>query len=167
MPVKPVVCNNTPLVAFWHLNGLTWLHDLYGEIIIPSAVHTEFLAVHTLTRQAALDKASWITVRSLSQPRQALLYAGLGRGEAEVLALAEELSAGLIIMDERRGRRYAERLGIPLTGTLGVLLLAKDEGLISVIAPFIQQLQQAGFYFSATLVTHVLRLANESATNLN
>jgi len=161
MPVKPVISNNTPLVALWNLQGLTWLRDLYGEVIIPTAVQTEFLAVHTSAREAALKQAPWIKITPIAQPRKVLIYAGLDQGEAEVLALADELSASLIIMDERRGRRYAQRLAIPLTGTLGILLLAKEEGLISAITPLIQQLQQVGFYFSTSLVANVLNLANE------
>jgi predicted nucleic acid-binding protein len=51
---------------------------------------------------------------------------GLDRGEAEVLALAEEREARLVVIDERKARRYAQRLGIPLTGTLGLLVAAKE-----------------------------------------
>ncbi len=77
-----------------------------------------------------MDETPWIKITPLANPRQALVYVGLDRGEAEVLALANERSARLVIIDERKGRRYAKRLGLPLTGTVGVLLTAKHSGLI-------------------------------------
>lgn len=123
-PSEPVILNNTPLVALWSLGQLGLLRDLYGEVLIPQAVYAEFLAVEGAVRQAALAEASWIKTTPLANPRQALVYLGLDQGEAEALALADEQSARLVIMDERKGRRYAKRLGLPLTGTVGVLLTA-------------------------------------------
>ena len=120
--VGPVILNNTPLVALWALGHLTLLRDLYEEVLIPQAVYEEFLAIERLSRQTALAEAPWIKVTPLLNPRQALVYVGLDRGEAEVLALANELSARLVVIDELKGRRYAKRLGLPLTGVVGVLL---------------------------------------------
>jgi len=103
----------------------------------------------------------WLQTVSLSDPRHALTYTGLDRGEAEVLALAVEHKARLVIMDERKGHRYAYRLGLPLTGTLGVLLLAKEEGLVTAVGPLIQQLLDQGLYFLPELVSRALSLAGE------
>jgi uncharacterized protein len=97
----------------------------------------------------------------LSFYTHALTYTGLDRGEAEVLALAVEHSARLVIIDERKGRRYARRLGLSLTGTLGVLLLAKEEGLVTAVAPLIRQLLDDGLHFSSDLVIRALTLARE------
>jgi predicted nucleic acid-binding protein len=66
-----------------------------------------------------------------------------------------------VILDERRGRRYAQRLGLPLTGTMGLLLLAKEKGLIADLAPLLTELQDAGLYLHPALVAQVLRLAEE------
>ncbi|MBE2201142.1 MAG: DUF3368 domain-containing protein [Anaerolinea sp.] len=163
MPAGPVILNNTPLVAFWLLDGLPWLRDLFGEVAIPTAVRYEFLAIESVARQEAIVKASWIQTRQLANPQQARIYVGLDRGESEVLALALEQSARLVIMDERRGRRYAQRLSLPLTGTLGILLLAKERGLITAVSPLIKQLQAGGMYFDTELVARVLELAGELA----
>ena len=75
--------------------------------------------------------------------------------------MAVEQSARLIIMDERNGRRYAQRLGLPLTGTLGVLLLGKEAGLITVVKPLIEQLEEAGLYLKPDLVSRVLHISGE------
>ena len=102
----------------------------------------------------------------LAQPRRALAFIGLDQGEAEVLTLAEEREARLVVIDERRGRRFAQRLGIPLTGTLGILLLAKGGGLIESVAVLIFRLQEAGLFLSSDLVRRTLELAGEQPDEL-
>ena len=91
-----------------------------------------------------------------------MVYTGLDEGEAEVLALAEE-TGGLVVMDERKGRRYAKRLELPLTGTLGILIFAKERGLILSVADVLTALQAAGLRLEPTLVPETLRLAGEGA----
>ncbi|MFQ5407932.1 MAG: DUF3368 domain-containing protein [Anaerolineales bacterium] len=161
MPVKPVVTNTTPLVSLWLLDRLDILRSLFGETIIPPGVQSEFLAAETAVREAALNSAPWIRVVKLSQPQRALVYSGLDHGEAEVLALAEEQEARLVIIDERSGRRFASRLRLPLTGTLGVLLLAKESGLVETIDPSIRTLRQSGMYLGEDLIERVLQIAGE------
>jgi hypothetical protein len=137
MPVPPVILNNTPLVALWSIDQLDLLNALFGTVWMPTAVAMEFLATETAVRRQALAQATWLQIVALTNPRHALTYSSLDRGEAEVLALAVEHEARLVIIDERKGRQYARRLGLPLTGTLGVLLLAKEKGLITTVAPLI------------------------------
>ena len=161
-PATSVILNNTPLVAFWVLGRLDLLRDLYGEVSIPAAVRNEFLAVERDAREAALVGAPWIKTVTLRQPRRALVYTGLDEGEAEVLALADEVG-GLVVMDERKGRRYAKRLGLPLTGTLGILLFAKESGLILSVADALTVLQAAGLWLDASVIAEALRLSGEAA----
>ena len=161
MPARPVILNNTPLVSLWLLDQLPLLQQLFSQVLIPTAVHDEFLAIEHSTRQQALAKSPWIQTTPLSNPQTAQMYIGLDRGESEVLALALERSARLVIMDERKGRRYAKRLDLPLTGTLGVLLLAKEKQLITAVSPLIEQLQANNLYFDPDLIQRVLQLAGE------
>ncbi len=161
MPDKPVIVNNGPLVALWSIERLDFLQDLYDEVLIPKSIHDEFLAAERSIRQETLKKAPWIKSTSLLHPRQAMVYTGLDLGEAEVLALAIERSARLVIMDERKGRQYARRLKLPLTGTLGVLLAAKNKGLTPVVAPLIDNLLEEGLYLGADVVAKALELAGE------
>jgi hypothetical protein len=165
MPKKPflgpVILNNTPLVAPWSIGHLMLLHDLYGDILIPQAIYQEFLATERAVRQAALDALPWIKKATLADPRQVLVYVGLDQGEAEVLALASERSARLVIIDELKGRRYAQRLGFPLTGTVGVLLTAKAQKLIPAVSPLIDQLLTEGLFLTPKLVESALKLAGE------
>jgi uncharacterized protein len=85
----------------------------------------------------------------------------LDRGEAEGIALALELEAELILLDEHEGRRTADRLGLSVVGIPGVLLEAKAKGLIDTIRPLLDALRMAGFYLSEPLYQRVLAIADE------
>ena len=161
VPAGPVILNNTPLVALWVLDRFELLRDLFGAIVIPSAVHMEFLATEMENRLPKLANSPWIEIESVQSQRTVRTFVGLDQGEAEVLALAIERSARLVVIDERRGRRFAERLNMPLTGTLGLLLLAKERALLTEIAPEIARLQRNGLYLSPALVNRALSMANE------
>jgi predicted nucleic acid-binding protein len=112
MPARPIIVNNTPLVALWVLNRLDLLRDLYEVVWIPEAVEREFVAIEVNARRLSLLQSPWIQVVRVSNPRLVLSYIGLDQGEAEVLALAVEHNAQLVVIDERKGRRYAQRLGL-------------------------------------------------------
>lgn len=161
MPDGPVILNNTPLVALSVLGRLDLPRPLFGQVLIPQAVLDEFLAVEAESRRKALAAAPWIRPVPLNEPRRALAYAGLDLGEAEVLALGEEHSARLLVIDERKARRYAERMGFSVTGTVGLLLLAKEKGLIASFTDELTRLQQAGLYLSPPLVAKAREIAGE------
>lgn len=164
MPEGPrlVVVNTTPIIALSLVGELGLLRSLYDEVVVPSAVETEVLAGgRDGIGSSELIEASWLRVASLQDARRADLLADLDRGEAEVLALAQELSADLVIIDERLARLHAKRLGLTLTGTLGVLLRAKQLGHVKAVAPLVARLRQGGIHLSDLVVTEVLALADE------
>jgi len=163
MPSEPVVLNNSPLISLWSLRRLDLLRDLFQEVLIPAAVEEEFLAKESSARRQALAEAPWIHSVELSDPRRALAYVGLDRGEAAVLALAEECEARLVILDDLKARRYAERLRLPVSGTVGILLLAKVAGRIDSLASCLNHLKEAGLFLSSDLVRRALQLAGEEA----
>src|SRR3989304_455642 len=161
MPAGPVVVNSTPLVAFWAIGRLYILHSLFSKIVIPPAVREEFLSTEKETRRKTLRDESWIRVIELENSNRTAAYAGLDEGEAQVLVLAEEQNASLVLIDEYKARRYAERLKLPLSGTLGVLLLAKEEKIIPAIAPLLKAILEVGLYLHDDLVEQVLKMAGE------
>ena len=91
-----------------------------------------------------------------------MLLADLDRGKAEVITLAQELNADLVVIDERLARRHAARIGLTLTGTMGVLLRAKNRGCVTAIKPLLEQLRQGGIWLSEDVVTETLKLAREA-----
>lgn len=157
-----VVCNTTPLIALSLIERLDLLEKLYGQVMIPSAVEAELLAGgHSKIGIAQIKNATFITVIPLMDPLRATLLSDLDRGEAEVLALALEQEADLVIIDERLARLHAARLGLNLTGTVGILVRAKREGLINEVRPYLDSLVTGGIYLGESLIDHVLTLTGE------
>ncbi len=160
---REVVVNATPIISLALIGQLNLLQRLYGNVVIPPAIAAEVAAGGPQgIGVAELQTSPWIQVRPLSDPTRADLISDLDRGEAEVIALAQELNADLVILDERLGRQHARRLGLRLTGTLGVLLLAKRRGLVSEVRPLIQMLVEGGIRLGERLIAETLRLAGEA-----
>ncbi|MGE5263649.1 MAG: DUF3368 domain-containing protein [Acidobacteriota bacterium] len=159
---RVVVLNTTPIIALALIGKLDLLQQLYGQVLIPPAVRDEILSGGPKgSGVAELQKSNWIRTTLLTDPSRADLISDLDRGEAEVIALAKELNASLVIIDEHLGRQHAKRLGLKLTGTIGVLLEAKRKGLVPVVKPLLEQLVRGGIRLSDALVMEALRLAGE------
>jgi predicted nucleic acid-binding protein len=161
-PTRMVVVNATPIIALALIGKLDLLRRLYGQVAIPPAVWAEVIQGGARgIGVTEIQTAEWIRVTMLADPRRADLLSDLDRGEAEVLALAQERHADLVVLDERLARRYARRLNLKLTGTLGVLLRAKQQGLVPAIKPLIEQLVQGGIRLSDDVIAKTLQLAGE------
>lgn len=160
-----VVSNTSPLTNLAAIGHFELLHALHAQLHIPDAVWKELNAFGTAWpgRNAVAD-ASWIQ----RHPTHNLhlinaLERDLDRGESAAIALALEMNADLILLDEYEGRRVAQRLGLRVMGVVGILLAAKQERLISAVQPLLYELRTtAGFYLSDTVYQHALSLADES-----
>ena len=161
MPTKPVIINNSPLVALWELGHLALLRELYTKVLSPKEVEEEFLKKEQNARQEALNNAPWLEVVQLATPLTDSDYVGLDRGEAAVLALAEERGAQLVIFDDLDARKYAQGIGLPVTGTVGILVGAKKKGLLDVIEPLLRQMQTNGAHLGEAVIDYALRQAGE------
>ncbi len=137
-----VICNTSPIQYLYQVNCLHILQELYGQIAIPEGVFTE-LEAGRITGIALPDvkSLSWLSVRYVRERTLLQMVSGLGAGEKQVLALALEKPGSLAIRDDLTARRYASFLGIRFTGTLGILLRAKEKGLLEAVAPIVNQLQ--------------------------
>ncbi|CAN5860449.1 DUF3368 domain-containing protein [soil metagenome] len=159
-----VVSNTSPIINLAAVGHLNLLQQLYKEITIPEAVYREIVVVGTgQPGSHEVETASWIKSRKVSsQTSIALMEIELERGEAEAIALAAELSADLLLLDERRARRMASRLGLRYIGVLGVLVEAKNRGHLKAVKPVLEVLiTQAGFWVSTDLYTRVIEAAGE------
>ena len=161
MPRKPIICNTSPLIGLWGLDCLSLLRDLYIEVWIPRKVETEFIAIDESVYRKVLDNAPWIKTVDLTHSQDATVYRNLDAGEAEVFALANEYDARLVIIDEQAARREAKRIGLSFKGVVGVLLEAKEEGLIDEIKPFLIALQKNGIYLGESVIADALEKAGE------
>lgn len=87
----------------------------------------------------------------------------LGAGETEAIGLALELGTHVVALDDRRARRLARTLGLPLVGTAGLLLAAKQDGLVPSLKPQLEALIRLGFFVGPAVVSGVLAEAGEDA----
>ncbi len=157
-----IICNTSPLFYLHRLRQLELLQKLYQQIVVPEAVRDE-LHVGRVQGEDAPDIAAyeWITVRAVQAPEVMTLITDLGAGEAQVLALALEEPDSLVIVDDGVARAVAQMRNIRLTGTAGVLLKAKQEDHITVVAPLLERLTQMGFRLSSAVRATILTLAQE------
>lgn len=159
-----IVSNTSPIINLACIDRLDLLPALFGEIVIPDAVfHEVAVAVPNAPGASDVQIALWIHRRLVAnQPLIASLCLELDLGEAEAIACAVEANAKLLLIDERRGRLVAQRLGVPVMGLVGVLLLARKQGLIESIRPSLDDLRRvAGFWISDALYHRALCDAGE------
>ncbi len=154
-----VICNTTPIITLLSISKLDLLHQLYRRIIIPRGVFEEIEQGKDKKFYQDLSIVDWIEIKSISLPN---LFTGvLDKGEAEVIMLAKELKADLVIIDEKLARRHAQKEGLKVTGTLGILVKAKRLGLINEVKPLLNDMLDSGIWLNPKLIEEVLALAGE------
>ena len=160
-----VVADSSVLIALSRIGKLDILPQLFGQVMIPAAVAAEINA----KSQAAEISAPWlqvVNVRNASLANELMRFSQdrnkLDKGESEAIVLAIEVDATYLLIDERRGRKTAVRFGLKIIGVLGVLALAKKEGLLPEIRAAMDDLIKAGFRISDSLYRIVLEEAGES-----
>ncbi|MEO1397152.1 MAG: DUF3368 domain-containing protein [Cyanobacteria bacterium J06634_5] len=159
-----IVSDTSALSNLAVVEHLWLLEAIYQTVIIPDVVASELAAASNPSIPAIL-KLDWVQTRPVSQSQlanQLQQNRGLDAGEANAIALALELQADDLLIDERLGRQEAVRLGLSIIGILGVLLIAKQRSLIPQVQPVMDALsEQAGFRISPQLYQRVLTLAKE------
>ncbi len=146
-----IVSDTSCLILLSKIGELELLEKVFGGIVITEAVKSEF--------KDPLPK--WITTSNPSSNFHKGLEYILDPGEASSIGLAVELKDCLLIIDESKGRKISQELGINITGTLGVLLTAKKKGVITSIKPLVNKINSTNFRLSEDLIHKVLLLANE------
>lgn len=159
-----VVCNTTPLIGLATIQKFDLLKLLFNELHISRAVYDEAVVAGHETGGAKREvaEATWIKIVQV-RDRLAVdvLLDELDVGEAETIVLARELNADWVVMDERKGRRKLTQLGLNKIGTLGILLKAKQLGLIPTLRADVERLRQQGFSISQAVIDAVLQQAGE------
>ena len=164
-----IVADTSPLFYLAALGRLSLLRQLYGRLTVPDSVWAEALVgdseiPNTKPALEAARESGWIIIRPCVPPLMDLRLADLDAGERDALTLAVTLRADLVIIDELEGRAEAVRLGLTITGTVGVLIEAKRRGLLPAIGPELKRLQdETTFWLSRHMEQTALRLADEAA----
>jgi predicted nucleic acid-binding protein len=163
MPDRLVVSNTSPLLYLHQVGHLELLPRLYGRVLIPPAVRGELRAGAELgVAVPDIEALGWLQVQPLRDTTLLPVVIDLGSGEAEAIALGVANPGSLLILDDALGRRIAHLNGLTCTGTLGVLVKAKQQGLLPSVSPVIEALRSTTMYLSQTLIEMVLREAEEA-----
>jgi predicted nucleic acid-binding protein len=150
-----IISDTSPLTALLLIGRGDLLTSLFERVVIPPAVQRELLCAHA-------DLPHWLEVTAPQRIPASVLEGGLDAEETEAIALALDLHPDTLLMDERLGRRLAQRHGLPVTGLVGLLALAKNSGLISAVVPVIRDLQDKGnCWFGHQLLTEVCAAVGE------
>lgn len=154
----------TNLAAIQHLHLLP---QLYNQVIIPGAVYRELIDINPpVPGSIEVQAATWIEIRKVvnrNAVERLQQEVRLDLGESEAIALALELSADLLLIDERRGRAEANRLGLRITGILGILVEAKHQNLILAVKPLMDALiATSEFRISSALYNQILNMVDEA-----
>lgn len=162
----PVVSNTSPIMNLAIIGELSLLRDQFGEILIPGAVLEELRVEEDLPgSQNVRDalKAGWIRIETVNlYPLVRAMQRDLDKGEAEAIALAIQLNADWVLIDEREGRKAAKSMELKVLGVLGVLLKAKREGRLGSLKQAMGRLREkAGFYIRADLYSVIMREGGE------
>lgn len=155
-----VVSNSTPLIALARINRFELLQELFDILTIPEAVYDEVAwAGQGRAGSAELEKADWVIRRQVSnQELVKFLKTSLDAGEAEAIALSQEIGADLLLIDDIDGRNIAESVGINITGTVG-LLLRYYRGHPADFEAALNELLAQGFRLSKGQVSKILELS--------
>ncbi|MBD2777674.1 DUF3368 domain-containing protein [Iningainema tapete] len=158
-----IVADTTPLSELAKVGRLELLRDIFGTVIIPQEVYNE-VTVGNYPAARLVPVASWIEVQPVGsiQMVQALqVQTDLDLGECAAIVLAQELKAEQLLIDDLDARKLAKSIGLPLIGTVGVLLLAKEKGLIFSVKDVMDELITNGMWISQRLYIEVLAIALE------
>jgi len=155
-----IISDASPLIVLLKTNKLSILKELFQKIIIPEAVHKEITAKEH--EKTIFNKIEWIETRKIrNTDLTTLLEKLIDRGEAEAIVLAKELKATLLI-DDAKARKHAKLLNINIIGTLGLLKIAKNRGLIPSVKKTIDNMLAEGYYIEDKLVQKILKDVGET-----
>ncbi len=158
-----IISNATPLIAFARIQRLDLLHQVVGALVIPEEVANEIRGYQGgHYAEIDLTRESWISVQSVQSSTQVLLLLPtLDQGEAEVIALALEQHAHLVLLDELTGRKVAESLQLSVLGSVGILIRAKQMNLIPAVRPLLENMVRRGVRYSQRFIASILRQIGE------
>jgi predicted nucleic acid-binding protein len=149
--IDQIVTNSTCLIVLDRIGQLDLLKQVFPKLFAPPIVLVEVGI-----------QLEWLIIEPIHDIKiVTALKTQLDEGESYAIALAMELGNLPIILDDKKARRIAKQLGLQVIGTLGVLLRAKQKGVVTEISPFLNALRHAGFYMTDDLYLETLRIAGE------
>ena len=155
-----IVADSSALIALAICDSLVLLDQLFDNIKVPQAVFNEVIIDG---KPVANTLKAYLKGKVISVDLTAYVInaGGLGRGELEAMALYRYLQADYLLIDDRRARKVAKINQMTITGSQGILLFAKQQGLITHVKPFLDKLRTSNIRISERVITKTLKLAGE------
>lgn len=149
---KTIISDTSCFIILTNIGELELLHKVYGKITTTLDIATEYGDI----------LPEWVEIISPTDKyRQQLLEMQIDKGESSAIALALEIPDSIIILDDIKARKIAKQLGLIYTGTIGVIVKAKLNGIIPTIKPILDKIKQTNFHMSADIQLQALKEANE------
>lgn len=149
---KIIISDTSCLILLSKINELDILKQVGSEIFITPEIKNEF----------GLEIPSWVMIKSPKDKHyQRILEMDLDTGEASAIALSFEFSHAILILDDQKARKTAEKLNLRFSGSFGLILRAKQMGKVKKIRPLIEKIKKTNFRFSEQLIQAVLDEAGE------
>ncbi len=156
------IINASPLIFLSRSVHADLLLRFYGHVLIPRPVAEEILARgHDAAAVRLMRERDWLEVIDGGSIPPVIAMWGLGAGESSVIALSLEMGRTDVIIDDLAGRRCALSNSIPIRGTLGLVLLAKQHGHIAAARPVVEDLIRGGMYLSRHVLDAALARVGE------
>jgi predicted nucleic acid-binding protein len=160
-----LVSNTGPIIGLAKIGRMDLLKSLAGEVLIPPFVHKELfgkLGVEAVMIEEGLR--TFIRIAAVATKERSVegVLTELDEGERQAIVLASDIGKDvLLLMDDRAGRQAARKLGIHVTGLVGILLSAKEKGVVNRVGPLIDELRESGYWLSDEVVEAARKLAGE------
>lgn len=152
-----VVSDTTPIISLMKAGQLELLRQLFGVVYIPEAVYRELTDNEAFSEEVRMvQECEFLYVQKVGNGKSVTIlqnFTGLDAKESEAIILADEMNSDVLLMDEHKGRQVAKKLGITITGTIGILTQAFDEGMLTKeeVERCIELLKESGIRVSEKL----------------
>ncbi|MCL1884577.1 MAG: DUF3368 domain-containing protein [Defluviitaleaceae bacterium] len=155
------VVNSTPIISLYDIDKLDILSKMYATVYIPYGVYEEVCIDGDISERTLLSFPNFSIQHITNENAKKYFKTALHKGEVEVMILADELNADICIIDDKLAREYAKHLGLTITGTLGLLVKAKERGILDLVTPCMDAMIRNEIYISKVLYKSIKKLANE------
>lgn len=151
---KIVVTDTSCFIILQKINALHILNDLFAVVLTTPEIAKEY----------GLVLPDWIVIQTvINTTLKENFKQHVDPGEASAIALAAETQSDYVLLDDAGAREFAEKLGLPVKGTVGILLIARQQGIIPLIRPYLDLIQQTNFRISQSLINKIILDAGENS----
>jgi len=153
-----LIADSSALVALSIVDKLDILENLFGEVYVPRAVYNE---VNQKDKAQSHKLANYCKNRVLDTKSSINFNISLGQGESEAIILYSEKNADFLLCDDKKAKKFAQSFGLKVIGSLGILIKAKETGLINAISPLLEILKESQIFIDDKTYALVLEMCGE------